>query len=389
MGYISSNANRFYTAVESAYGQVGTISAQDRIPAVKLTTKQELVRAERKDKSGTRTYPGTPPGSRRETSFELTTYMMGWGDQTREPGYGPLFQASLGGGATMYAGGTAGSGSTGSILTFSGAHGLTPGQAISYRGEIRFVSAVRDDTSVHLNAPLSVTPTTGDPVSKTVTYFPTTELASSSVFDYWSPETAVQRILCGAVVDQLRVDVNADFHQFTFAGMAQDLLDNCSFEGGMGQLQEFPEEPQLGEFDYSIIPGHLGQAWIGTAPDRFYTITSATFLLDNNLSLRAKEFGAIVPRSVAPGRRMVSVDFDLFEQDDQATKELYQAARRQSPISVMFQLGQQDGQLFGVYLKSVVPEVPSFDDSDARLQWRFKNSRAQGTADDEIGVAFG
>ena len=48
--------------------------------------------------------------------------------------------------------------------------------------------------------------------------------------------------------------------------------------------------------------------------------------------------------------------------DDDATKALYQAARQQSPISVMFQLGDNDGQLMGVYLKSVVPEVPEFDD---------------------------
>ena len=55
----------------------------------------------------------------------------------------------------------------------------------------------------------------------------------------------------------------------------------------------------------------------------------------------------------------------------------------------MFQLGQQDQQLVGVYLKSLVPDVPEFDDSDHRLRWRFRESRAQGTVDDEIVVAFG
>ena len=64
-------------------------------------------------------------------------------------------------------------------------------------------------------------------------------------------------------------------------------------------------------------------------------------------------------------------------------------SRQGSPISVMFQLGEADGQLFGVYLKSVVPEVPEFDDGERRLQWRFRASRAQGTIDDEISVAFG
>jgi hypothetical protein len=55
----------------------------------------------------------------------------------------------------------------------------------------------------------------------------------------------------------------------------------------------------------------------------------------------------------------------------------------------MFQLGQQAGQLFGVYLKSIVPEVPEYDDSETRVQWKFQNCRAQGTADDEVVLAFG
>jgi hypothetical protein len=55
----------------------------------------------------------------------------------------------------------------------------------------------------------------------------------------------------------------------------------------------------------------------------------------------------------------------------------------------MLQLGQQTGQLVGIYLKSVVPEVPDFDDSDRRLEWKFENCRAQGSINDEIALAFG
>jgi hypothetical protein len=46
------------------------------------------------------------------------------------------------------------------------------------------------------------------------------------------------------------------------------------------------------------------------------------------------------------------------------------------------------GQLMGVYLKSVIPVVPQFDDSENRLQWKFQASRAQGTVNDEVVVAF-
>jgi hypothetical protein len=56
--YISSNANRFYTALESEYGQVGAIAAANRIPAVKLTVQQQLTGGTRKDKTGSRTFDG-------------------------------------------------------------------------------------------------------------------------------------------------------------------------------------------------------------------------------------------------------------------------------------------------------------------------------------------
>ena len=58
------------------------------------------------------------------------------------------------------------------------------------------------------------------------------------------------------------------------------------------------------------------------------------------------------------------------------------------PISVMLQLGAESGNLFGVYLQTMVPEVPEFDDDERRLQWRFSNCRAQGTSNDELILAF-
>ena len=85
----------------------------------------------------------------------------------------------------------------------------------------------------------------------------------------------------------------------------------------------------------------------------------------------------------------MSVDFSVFQQDDQQTQQLYQAARQRSPMSVMLQLGEQQGQLLGVYLKSVALEVPGFDDSQTRLQWRFQSCQAQGLVNDEVFVAFG
>jgi hypothetical protein len=387
--YISSNANRFYAGLESAYGQTPAITAQNRFPAVKLTAKNQLETADRRDKTGSRTFVGLPTGLRRTTSFDVTTYMTSWGGQSAGPSYGPLFQAGMGAAPAMYGGGSAAGGSNGTSLVFAAPHGLAVGQGVSCNGEIRFVTAVVNPAAVQVNAPFSSAPAAGTEIAPCVSYFPATNLPSVSIFDYWDPSAALQRILCGAAVDKMTVKINGDFHQFEFEGLAQDLLDSSSFTTGMGQMSSFPAEPALGAFDYSIVPGNMGEAWLGSSPNKFYTITSGTFQLDNGLDMRSKEFGTNLPLAIAPGPRSVTASFGLYELDDTATQGLYQAARQQSPVSVMFQLGQQTGQVVGVYMMSVVPSVPEFDDGDNLLQWKFQGSKAQGTTDNEIVVAFG
>ena len=391
--YISSSANRFYTALESAYGSVGSITATNRIPAVKLGIQQQVATGTRRDKTGSRTFAGVPAGVRRRTDFDLETYLTSWDKTTAGPGYGALFQAALGGSPVKFGGGTAASSTATGRLGFGAPHGLAAGQALCFGGEIRFVAAIVDAQTGQLNAPFTVLPAAGAAVTAAVTYTLATQLPSVSIFDYWSPATAVQRLLSGAGVDQMDIVVDGDYHQFHFKGVAQDLLDSASFEAGASQLQSFPAEPAVAGFDYSIVPGNMGQAWLGTGPSRFCTITAGTITLKNALDTRDREFGLSGAcsgvRAISPGERTVTAAFDLYARDDDATTELYQAARQQSPISVMFQLGETDGQLMGVYLKSVVPEVPEFDDGLNRLQWRFRASRAQGTVDDEITVAFG
>jgi hypothetical protein len=388
-GYVSSNNNRLYVASEANYGQVPAIQGSNRIPAVKFAPRQQIKRPVRKDKTGTRTYLGAPSGLRKQTTFDLTTYMTAWAAQNGEPAYGPLFQAATGGAPMAYAGGTSAGNTNPMLLTFSAAHGLSPGQAVTFGDEIRFVTAVVDTLNVGLNAPFTVSPSAGSPIGATVTYQPGSDLGSVSVFDYWDPAAAAQRILTGAAVDKLQIKVNGDYQEFEFSGTAQDLIDSTSFSAGDGELTQYPAEPGPGQFDFTIVPGNLGEAWLDNTPDQFYTITAATISMQNGLETRASEFGSEVPLSVSPGMRTATVDLTLFELTDGVTQGLYQAARQLSPVAVMFQLGQQQGQLFGVYLKSVIPELPQFDDSQTRLQWKFATCRAQGSADDEIYVAFG
>jgi hypothetical protein len=388
MPYISSNANRWYCAKESAYGQIPAITAAHRIPAVAMTAQQKGEKSARKDKTGSRTWAGMPQGMRRQTTFGLSSYMRDWADMTVLPPHGPLFESALGQAGVLWGGGTPGGGDVSSV-TFSSAHGLAPGQAVSSAGEIRFVANVADPNTVILNAPFTTAPVAGVPLGATATYNLAAELPSLSVFDYWDPSTAVQRVLCGAAVDRMTAKLNGDFHEFEFKGMAQDVVDSASFITGQGGATAFPAEPLASGQSYSPVPGNLGQVWLGVIPNQFFTVSSASIEIRNNIDMRNKEFGTVLPMGINPGEREVLVSLEFFSQDDQATTALYQATRQQDPVGLMFQMGQIGGQLMGIYLKSLVPDVPEFDDSEKRLKWRFRDTRAQGTVDDEVVVAFG
>ena len=71
----------------------------------------------------------------------------------------------------------------------------------------------------------------------------------------------------GAAADTMTVKVNGDYQEFDFSGPSQDLIDSASFTSGEGGLTEFPAEPSLAGFDYTIVPGHLGEVWMGASPN--------------------------------------------------------------------------------------------------------------------------
>lgn len=389
MAYILSNSERLYAAMESTYGSIPAITAANRIPVVKLDVRQQLEIPTRRDKTGSRTFSGTPSGVRRVTNFSLQSYLTSWPQSSGAPAFGALFQSALGAAAVEFTGGTVAAATDGANISFTSPHGLVVGQAVSSGSELRFVAAIASPTSVVLNAPFSTTPAQGSAFQAAATYMPASNLPSLSIFDYWSPSTAVQRVVHGAVVNEMQIRVNGDYHEFQFSGLAQDLVDSSSYSGNASSLQSFPSEPAITSFAYSIVPGNLGQAWLGTSASQFFTVTGASIGLKNNLESRAREFGSSLPLAMSPGRRDVAVSLELYTEDDAATEGLYQAARQESPISVMFQLGGASGQMMAVYLQSVIPSVPQFIDSQNRLQWSFHPSRAQGTVDNEIQVAFG
>lgn len=385
--YILSNDNRFYAALETAYGQAASVTSANRYPAVQLTAKQVLQQGQRRDKTGSRTFLGTPSTATRNTAFQTQTYLTSWSG-TGAPSYGPLFQAAMGGTPTLSTQLSVSQVSSQTSLQTATPHNLSVGSGVSWNNEIRFITGTPDASTLTLNAAFTNTIIVGSTLLPAITYSLATNLPSLTLYDYWDPSTAVQRIITGAGVDTFELTLNGDFHEFTFRGPASDVIDSTSFMAGTAGLFAFPAEPALASFDYSVVPGHLGEFWMGGPTNQFFTLTGAQMQLSNSLDTRHREYGATLPLALSPGMRHVVSQITLLAQTDAQTAALYQAARSRTPVPAMLQLGQQQGQLMGIYLPNVQPEIPIYNDSEYRLQWSFQNNLAQGQADDELYIAF-
>ena len=389
MSYVASNLNRFYAAVETAYGVVPTIAGEDAFRA--LSADLELVQQylERRDKSGSRSFAGIAAGGRRQARFEIEAYLMSGGQPGSAPDLAPFYQAVCGATPLVFAGGIAAAGCTTTLIAFSAPHGLQAGQAIGSGGELRFVTVVPKATSVEVSPAFSAAPAEGSTILGSVAYPLAATLPSISIFDYWDPPAAQQRILNGGAVDTMTVEVKGDFHTVKFAGHGQDLIDSFTFTAGQGGMAAFPTEPAGRAYAGSPMAGHFGQLWLGASPSQFSTLVAASLKLENGIELRNNEVGSAMPLGIAPGDRQVKFDFDLYETDDAATQALYVAARDRSPVIAFLQLGGAAGHLFGAYMKAIEPQPPRYDDGARHLKWSFTGARAFGSADDELWIAFG
>lgn len=95
--YISSNDNRLYAAIEGTYGNVPAITAANYFSAVRMAAQQKVQQTERRDKTGTRSFVGLPARMRKQTTFDLQTYLTAWTNQNQSPPLEAFVQAALGG----------------------------------------------------------------------------------------------------------------------------------------------------------------------------------------------------------------------------------------------------------------------------------------------------
>ncbi|MEP7361798.1 MAG: hypothetical protein ABI972_00965, partial [Acidobacteriota bacterium] len=386
--FIASNQNRVYGALESAFGTAATVDGSDRLPLSAFRLRQLRVISNRNDKTGSRTYPGAPSNGRESAALQVGCYLTEWDTETGYPPLHDLMQSVTGGAVRVCAANVVQAITGGQTISTVQPHGLSSGQGISSGGEIRFVDAILDSSTVALNAPFAGPIEIGQAVGRTVTYTLGDDLKSLTAYDYWDPQSAVQRAVAGVVFNELRVNINGDYHEMAFSGEGRTFFDSSTFVGGIAGLTEYPPEPIVDQYSVSLIPGTLGQAWIGSTASQSYNVLLGAVRMSNNIDYRRREFGPSVAGCVAGGIRDIRVDLRLSANSSSDMSALFSASRTREPIPIMFQLGESMGQLCGLYLKSVVPEVPSFEDTQTKLEWMIRDARAQGNHNDELSIAF-
>ena len=306
--YILSNNNRYYAALESEYGVAPTITASHRVPGVRLAVATQKVTAKRRDKTGTRTFLGTPGTPRKVTGYEFETSLMAQDMGTLPPAVGQMVQAALGGAAQHTPAQSVAVNGGGIQVDFLAPHGLNEGSAVNVNGQLRFVESVPSPMSVRVCAPF--TKTSGATVAfPAVAYAPAKSLPSVSLFDYWDPNATVQRVVRGAGVDEMEIQLDGTEHRIVFRGPAAQHVDSVSFQSATGALTTFPLEPAVEADTSAPVPGHLGQVWLGNSQTQMMTLTKAQIRVKNNIQTRSFEFGSDYPLGLSPGEREVEVQF--------------------------------------------------------------------------------
>ncbi len=372
--YISTRNSRYYAATETEYGRVAPVTAAGRFSGQWLQVRQRWDEPKRRDKTGTRTHQGVAGRLRKQTAFEMSVYLYARERGEALPRCGALIEAAMGGAPRVSSSGLPVSHIQGTTAVFGAAHGLEPGDGLSIGNDVRIVTACPDAQTAWLSAPLTQAgaATTGGAVSYGLAMLP----PSFSLYEYWTPEAAVQRILNGAVVDELEIELNGDFHEITFRGAAAGLIDSKTFEAGQGGLAAFPPEPGVEPIAEMPVPWPLE------------TVASARIRIRNNMELRWRDFGLTEPKCAVPGDREVTVDLEIYSTSAESCEEIYACAVRREPMPFMVQMGEIPGAMCGIHIANLVPALPEFLEGEERLRWRLRGSVAQGSRDDEVQIVF-
>lgn len=228
--YVLAPQQRAYAKIEATFGVNPGLAAGNGFRFMRLEPAKPQEYILRRDKQGTRTFPGVVPGGRRRGDLPIDAHVIPNGAAGTKPDMDPFYQAAFGTAGTTWVGNTVGAGSTTTSIVFvDNSQPLTVGQFISYNGEARYVTAYNSSTfTATVTPPFSFAPPAATVMGSSFNYLLGTNLPSVTIGSYWDPSTAEQDLITGWVCQTMRLTINTETTDVAFTGQAQDRQDNIS-----------------------------------------------------------------------------------------------------------------------------------------------------------------
>jgi len=331
-----SRLERLYTQVESTFGTIpnstgtATVAASNACRLIKFDVANKAALIERPDKTGTRSKMVGVLGRKHATwSAEMSLAPNGVAGVV--PDCDPLLQAIFGQASTIVA-----------------------------------------DTSC--------------------TYSLVDAIKSLSMWSFRQPSTIDQRVIHGAVAQEMTIEAGADVAMIKFNGEGIWALEKNQFSVAdvtqKGGLTAFPSEPGSPVTNGGMIVGFTGS--IVVDGHTLVTLRTATVKVTTGNVTVKDTFGTYYPDSPEGDERNVSIDMSIYEDDSDGYADLMAISNDKTPVTITLTLGTVAGSICTVTLGSVQLQSPDHEEQ-RRYITNWSGSTAHGSTlalRDELSIAF-
>lgn len=221
-----------------------------------------------------------------------------------------------------------------------------------------------------------------------VTYSLSDSLYYFSGMSFRQPATANQRALAGALVKTATFNFGAGVNvaSVSFAGVAPWVVDSftlptASVTDAFGwHGMTYPTEPSSHTTNGNQVTGFLGSIQVNG--NTYANFKTGQIKLDTGVDL-SEVFGSYYGGTPEAAERNFTAQLSIYDQDDSTTQALYALCEAKTPVTVIYQIGNQTGNTWTLTLNGVQFASPSLDDGGISFVANIEDSSASGLGLDE------
>jgi hypothetical protein len=225
---------------------------------------------------------------------------------------------------------------------------------------------------------------------KAATVVPATSVAydlddaipSLSIASYRTPSTLNQRICHGAVVQEARFTFGANVAEARFSGEGQWTLGSMHFDAAntvqKGGLGAFPAEPVAPVTNGNMVIGFTGLITVDGSTIAY--MKSGELIIRPANEVVKDTFNAYLPDSAEGDERQGSCTFIVDDKDETSMDNMLTKAVAKDPVTCIFQLGLNAGNIWTFTLRNVQLDHPTYTDGQRRFRANFGDNPAHATS---------